>query len=55
MIREGHAEVLPQYLGRPYQESFLAAQSAARAEHLGIWALPGYESPGSFRKRTGIR
>ncbi len=55
MVREGHAEVLPQYLGRQYRESFMAAQSAAQAERLGIWALPDYESPGSYRKRLGIR
>jgi len=55
MIREGHAEALIQYLVEPYKREFMAAQAEAQAARRGIWAMPDYETPSTFRKRVGMR
>jgi len=51
MVREGQAEAFVEYLKPPYWTQFLEAEREAQAATKGIWSLPDYERPRTFRKR----
>ena len=51
MIREGHAECLPDYLSVGTWKIFQGAEQAARTEKLGIWGLSNYQRPSDFRRQ----
>ncbi len=55
MIREGHAEAFMEYLKPPYRAQFLEAEREAKSARRGIWSLPEYERPRTFRKRLKVR
>jgi endonuclease YncB( thermonuclease family) len=55
MIREGYAEAFVEYLKPPYRTQFLEAERVAKSEKRGVWSLPDYERPRTFRKRLKVR
>lgn len=54
MVSEGHAEAFVEYLKPPYRAQFLEAQREAKQAKRGIWSLPDYERPRTFRKRLKV-
>lgn len=54
-VSGGFAEVYREYLKdlpADQRAAMLEAEQAAKARRLGIWALPNYERPSEFRRRT---
>jgi len=54
MVREGFAEAFVEYLKPPYRIQFLDVEQEAKSAKRGIWALPHYERPRTFRKRLKL-
>jgi len=54
MVREGFAEAFIEYLKPPYRTQFLNAEREAKSARRGVWSLPDYERPRTFRKRLKV-
>lgn len=55
MISQGHAEVFRGKRTDPRYRHYVAAELKAKVAKLGIWQLPGYESPAIYRKKLTFR
>jgi len=54
MVRSGQAFVYRQYLGLCDRQAYLAAERQAKAQRLGVWAVPGgITRPWDFRHGGG--